>query len=63
MTDHPKAILSHMPSRNGDGYSFGGEAVVTFADMSVVIGDTHIAKHIVDAINAYKPLPEPEGIF
>lgn len=55
------AVLSTLAYGSGDGYGFGGGAVVTFAGVSLIVGEgsrrQQIAEHIVAAINAYAPLP------
>ncbi len=33
-----KATASQLPWRDGDGYSWGGEAVLTIGDRSILIG-------------------------
>lgn len=33
-----KATASQLPWRDGDGYSWGGEAVLTIGDRSIMIG-------------------------
>lgn len=54
------AELLTLPVHSGDGYGWGGGAVLSFAGMAIQFGDGYaarqVAEHIVDAINAYKPL-------
>lgn len=33
-----KAAASQLPWRDGDGYSWGGEAILTIGDRSIMIG-------------------------
>ena len=33
-----KAYASQLPWRDGDGYSWGGEAILTIGDRSIMIG-------------------------
>jgi len=32
------ATVSRLPYRDGDGYSYGGEAIVTIGEQSILIG-------------------------
>lgn len=32
------AIVSRLPYRDGDGYSYGGEAIITIGERSVLVG-------------------------
>ena len=36
--DKAKATVSRLPFRCGDGYSYGGEAVLTIGDHSMILG-------------------------
>ena len=48
-----KAIVSSLPVMSGDGYGWGGEAVLTIGDQSVVIGDIALAEEIAERWNAF----------
>lgn len=61
----PVAVLGYLPESSGDGYSFGGGAVLFFAGRAIVLGEgtqpSRIGKHIVEAINAYKAYDHDGG--
>lgn len=50
-----EAQVSRLPSRSGDGYSYGGEVVLTIGDKSIIMGssteDYDIACHMAMAWN------------
>jgi hypothetical protein len=39
MSAHTKGQVSFLPCFSGDGYGYGGGIVVTFGDMSVLLGE------------------------
>lgn len=61
-TSDKRAIVSFLPSGSGDGYGFGGGAIVSYEGCALVIGEgwksAKLAKHIADALNAYEPFDE-----
>jgi len=58
MTSAEKAIVSYLPSGSGDGYGFGGGAIVSYHGHALVIGEGQhsgfLAEHIAKALNAYE---------
>lgn len=55
----PTATVSRLPYHNGDGYSWGGDVLVTFGERSIFIGtnqdDMRFARELADAWNAKEP--------
>lgn len=47
----PVAIVSRLPRRNGDGYSWGGEVVLTVGARSVILDDVDFANALAVAWN------------
>lgn len=54
-----RAIVSYLPHGSGDGYGYGGGAIVSYEGHALVIGEGHnsskLAEHIARALNAYEP--------
>ena len=50
------AVLSFLPAFSGDGYGYGGSAIVTIGDRSFLFGEDYdsreLAKEIVSRWNA-----------
>ena len=46
------AKVSHLPTRRGDGYDYGGEAVLMIGDRAFIIGDSILANEIAQRWNA-----------
>lgn len=45
-----KAIVSHLPVHSGDGYGYGGGAIVTIDGVSIPIGEGSKAHEIAEEI-------------
>lgn len=56
----PKARVSFLPIRSGDGYGYGGGAIVSFDGAAVEFGEGNLAattaKQIARAVNAHDAL-------
>lgn len=54
-----RAVVSFLPCGTGDGYGFGGGAIVSYEGHALVIGEAQnsalLAQHIADALNAFEP--------
>ncbi len=57
------ASVSRLPYRDGDGYSYGGEIVVTIGDRSILLseGDFKFAEELALRWNAGRAALEQEG--
>lgn len=59
-TELPTAVYSFLPYFSGDGYSYGGGAVVTFGAFSVQFGEGprchELAKKVTGAVNSHDAL-------
>lgn len=64
MSDAQQATVSRLPYRNGDGYSYGGEVVVTIGKQSFLLdagaAAEELASEIVRRWNSTRPLPAKE---
>lgn len=56
------AVVSHMPGFSGDGYSYGGGAVLTIGGLSIPLGEgsraIDIARELANRWNAALPPQE-----
>lgn len=56
----PKARVSFLPVRSGDGYGYGGGAIVSFDGAAVEFGEGNLAataaKQVARAVNAHDAL-------
>jgi len=59
----PEARLSHAPHFSGDGYGYGGGAIVTIGDKAILFGEgrehQQLAARIVRLWNANRDVPDP----
>lgn len=66
MTSAEKAVVSFLPCGSGDGYGFGGGAIVSYHGHALVIGEgqnsRRLAEHIAKALNAYEAF-DPNASF
>lgn len=57
------AIVSRLPFRDGDGYSFGGDVILTIGKHSVQFGigqdALNLANRVAEAWNVYEQNEEP----
>lgn len=44
------AVFSLLPVHSGDGYGYGGGAVVTIGDRSIQLGEGYIAKMLAEEL-------------
>lgn len=60
-----RAIVSHLLGFSGDGYGYGGSAVVTIGDRSILLGegsaDNELAWEIANRWNAALPSTDKSG--
>lgn len=54
-----RATVSFLPYMTGDGYGWGGEAVLTIGDASIIIGDRSLAEEIAERWNDVGATLEP----
>ena len=53
-TPRPKAVLGQTVIHNGDGYSWGGDWIVTINQTAINFGgDPHLASFVVRAVNHF----------
>lgn len=56
----PKARVSFLPIRSGDGYGYGGGAIVSFDGAAIEFGEGNLAgttaKQVARAVNAHDSL-------
>lgn len=58
----PRAALGQMPVHNGDGYSWGGDWIVTINQSAINFGgDPHLAALVVRAVNHFDEAVEVLG--
>lgn len=59
--DQLEAHLSFLPQGSGDGYGYGGGAIVSLGNRAVFLGEGNnaLAQEIVDRWNAMLGIPDP----
>lgn len=44
------AVVSYLPSFSGDGYGYGGGAIVSIGDVAIQFGEGYAAKKLADEV-------------
>jgi hypothetical protein len=62
-TDRPEARVSYLPYSTGDGYGYGGGAVLTIGGLALPIGENRDAAKVAERIawlwNTNRDTPDP----